>query len=80
MGGQIKPLQELAYNIHFFNIQVIFDFADIFVSHENKSKSSFESIRNEKIRGQMEQISAGCHALSSIFIPLIKSLPILNRL
>jgi len=46
MGGQIEPLQELAYNIHFFNIQVIFDFADIFVSHENKSKSSFESLRN----------------------------------
>jgi hypothetical protein len=62
MGGQTIPLQELAYNIHFFYIQEIFDFADIFVSHENESKSSFESLRNEKIRGQMEQISAGCHA------------------
>jgi len=58
MGGQIEPLQELAYNIHFSYIQEIFDFADIFASHENKSKSSFESIRNEKIRGQIAENSS----------------------
>jgi hypothetical protein len=57
MGGQIEPLQELAYNIHFFYIQEIFDFADILVSHENKSKSSSESLRNEKIRGQLAENS-----------------------
>jgi len=56
MGGQSIPLQELAYNIHFFYIQEIFDFADIFVSHENESKSSFESLRNEKIRGKWNKI------------------------
>ncbi len=54
MGGQLESLQEFAYNIHFFYIQEIFDFADIFVSHENESNSYFESLRNEKIRGQME--------------------------
>jgi hypothetical protein len=58
MGGQFDPLQELAYNIHFFYIQEIFDFADIFLSHENNSKFSFESLRNEKISGQIAEHSS----------------------
>jgi hypothetical protein len=57
-GDQIGPLQELAYNIHFFYIQEIFEFADIFVSNEDKAKSSFGSLRNEKIRGQIAEHSS----------------------
>jgi hypothetical protein len=58
MSGQFEPLQEFAYNIHFSYIQEIFDFADIFASHENKSTSSFESLRYEKIRGQIAEKSS----------------------